>query len=128
MAKKNDNKLSIAQRDLIIAHIDGPQPAMVKEGPTRKFLMGRGILISCRRDGTPRNRMQAVHYTMITDDGRETMAQILADYAEALVRAGCLDPHAVPLTIIPFAVETVETRRFRGAFKPTLVAKERTNA
>lgn len=93
--------LSIAQRDLVIAHIDGPQAAAVKEGLTRRFLMERGILISCDRDGVRRNRTQNVHYTMITEDGREAMAQILADYAEALVRAGCLD--AVPVSLIPRA-------------------------
>lgn len=91
--------LSIAQRDLVIAHIDGPQPAAVKEGLTRRFLMERGILISCDRDGAPRNRTQNVHYTMITEDGRATMAQILADYAEALVRAGHL--FAVPISLVP---------------------------
>lgn len=98
---KTDHKLSMAQRDLIIAHIDGPQPAMIREGATRRFLMERGILISCNCDGVRRNRTQNIHYTMITEDGRETMAQILADYAEALVRAGCLD--AVPVSLIPRA-------------------------
>lgn len=95
-------KMTIAQRDLIVAHIDGPQPAAVKKRLTRLSLMDRKMLRSCDRTGSPRNRSLTVHYTAITDLGRETMAEILAEYAEALIKAGCLEPSAVEISLMPF--------------------------
>ena len=113
-------KMSIAQRDLLIAHIDGPQPAAVKEGPTRHSLMDRKMLKSCDRNGSPRNRTLPIHYTAITDLGRDTMAEILAEYAEALIKAGCLEPSAVEISLMPFQDDQLSLLNYEPGAKETL--------
>jgi len=119
--------LSHARRNFIVEHIDGPRRARASDATTRGPLLHTKIICSCDERGVRQQTRQLIKYTMLTDMGRDVLAQILADYAEKLVRSGCLDPDAVPVTIIPYAVETVETRRFRGApLHTALVAKERT--
>jgi hypothetical protein len=80
-------------RDVLIEHIDGPVPIIRGcniSGPNAKTiatryksvwaLMDRGLLEK-DRDFAPR-------FTIITDDGRTELAKALADWADALVRAG----------------------------------------
>ena len=118
--------LSHARRNFIVEHIDGPRRALASDATTRGPLFHTKIICSCDEGGVRQQTRQLIKFTMLTDIGRDVLAQILADYAEKLIRAGCLDPDAVPVTIIPYAVETAETRRYRGALIHNLVVKERT--
>ena len=87
------------QRDSLVANIDGPLP--VKIGPdsaTRASLLSKGLL---RYVITNRHLSSRPHCTTMTEKGREVLATMLAEYAEALVRTGCLD--AVPPIKVPRA-------------------------
>jgi hypothetical protein len=85
--------LTTGMRDVLIEHIDGPVPivragnlsgARCKAEAIRYksvwALMDRGLLIQ-RPGFSPR-------FTIITEAGREELAKALADWADALVRAG----------------------------------------
>lgn len=117
--------LSHARRNFIIEHIDGPRRALASDHVTRAPLIATKVLRSCDENGVEKQTRELIKFTMLTDEGRDVLAHILADYADKLIRAGCLEPDAVPVTIIPFAVETVETRRVRGIVNHKLVVKER---
>jgi hypothetical protein len=89
-------RLSHVQREMLIAHIDGPKPIRTMPGPesknerrTTRSLENFGLL-SAKRTCAIRPRS-----THLTDLGREVLAAVLANYAEALVRAGCLDEVAM---------------------------------
>jgi hypothetical protein len=89
--------LSEAKRRILIEHIDGPVP-MNRENIYRihtiNSLMGAGLLRNALSGPAPAlGRPRAL---VLTEDGRWAVSLLLADYAEALVRAGCLD--AEPLT------------------------------
>lgn len=86
-------RLSHPQRDILIAHIVAPQRIYHRGDPAGKFrqhtvmaLLKLGILKPLVVCGQKRAKV-----TVLTDFGREVAASILADYAEALVRAGALD-------------------------------------
>lgn len=68
-------------RDLLIAHIDGPAPYRAKYGYAQlvNSAVAGGLI---RRDGC-----QNTKRTYITDKGREALAKMLADWADAIVRA-----------------------------------------
>lgn len=73
------------ERDILIEHVDGssdvPVQFSVSDRQTaRNRLILKGLLRADRID-RPRK-------TIITEDGRQVLAYVLADYAEALVRAG----------------------------------------
>lgn len=86
----NDNlikKLSNAQRNLLIQHIDSMVPVERTIGPLRmtfvslmrlELITGKGPSIRPR-------------HTVLTMLGREVVATLLSEYAEALIRAGYLD-------------------------------------
>jgi hypothetical protein len=78
-------KMPKPQRDLLIAHIDGPQLlAIGPETSTRTALIDRKLLrFDTYASLRPKN-------TIITALGREVLCAILGDYADALVRAGAL--------------------------------------
>lgn len=77
--------LSRAQRNLLIAHIDGTNdiavPVFIKERTSARVGL---ISLKLIRPDRPRWATK----TTITEDGRQVLATILADYAEALVAAG----------------------------------------
>ena len=77
--------LSRAQRNLLIAHIDGTNdiavPVFIKERTNARVGL---ISLKLIRPDRPRWATK----TTITEDGRQVLATILADYAEALVAAG----------------------------------------
>jgi hypothetical protein len=88
--------LSAAMRDMLIAHLDGqPVPIIhsasvsglsAKESQTRSItiaaLISRGwIRFNNPNATTPR-------CTYLTEPGRHALAQVLAEYADALTRAG----------------------------------------
>lgn len=74
------------QRDMLIAHIDGPQPVTTSghEWSVRNSLHAKGLL--AYPVGGPINPTT----THITELGREVLCSILGDYADALVRCGAL--------------------------------------
>lgn len=73
------------QRNLLIAHIDGTNditvPVFIKERTSARMGLIAQKLI---RPDRPRWATK----TTITEDGRQVLACVLADYAEALVAAG----------------------------------------
>lgn len=100
-------RISIAQRAVLVEHIDG---AVALDRRDRFHTQTVGTLMTMKllRD----ERSGGVDYvcavrprmTMLTIRGREALAKILAEYAEALVKAGCLDgdsPALRPIDMIP---------------------------
>ena len=79
------NELRTNMRDILIEHMDGKQVVIRQGGgaywTTLYGLINRGLV---RFDRTPHPR-----YTIITDAGRTELAKALADWADALSRAGC---------------------------------------
>lgn len=85
-ARSIASRMPKAQRDLLIAHIDGPQPLTIgHESMVRNALLARDLL---RFNDRTAFRPKTTH---LTDTGREVLCIILGDYADALVRAGALD-------------------------------------
>ena len=80
------NELRTNMRDILIEHMDGKQVVIRHLGgggywQTMNGLIARGLI---RYDRTPHPR-----YTVITEAGRHALAKALADWADALSRAGC---------------------------------------
>lgn len=79
----NHRNIARASRDLLIEHIDGQRPFVSKGSPrltTLRSCLTRGW-IRFDDPGRPKN-------TVITEAGRRALALALADWADALVRAG----------------------------------------
>lgn len=73
--------LAPGPRALLLAHIDGSVPIRVAErAAARNSLMAKGLLRSDRPNRPTK--------TLITDDGRQVLAWVLAECADALTRAG----------------------------------------
>lgn len=86
-------RLSSAQRDMLIAHIDGDVGIIRSfQAVARKALLARGLL------RTPSCHTARPAFTRLTDAGRQAVAVILGDYADALVRAGMLEQS--PLSVL----------------------------
>lgn len=85
-------KMSRWMRDILISHIDGPVPIfraapkgvnaaeLARHRRTTEALVLRGLL----RNG-PENPPRE---TFVTELGRKKLAEVLGDWADALVRAG----------------------------------------
>jgi hypothetical protein len=90
--------LTTVQRNMIIAHIDRPQPVIAGlNTKTRAFLIENRILTGDFPPGYCATNA-SMKRTKLTDFGREVLASILANYAEALVRTGYLEASNEPLT------------------------------
>lgn len=95
--------LSIPQREILIKHVPGPVEfkVCVSSQDLKKEvgqLMAVRKLIDLqliRGDQSFRPR-----YTSLTRYGREAVAIILAEYAEALILAGALEPERRPIEIL----------------------------
>lgn len=79
--------LSQAQRELLIDHVDGSSALEIaviagERSGARKVLIAKRLIRPDRRE-RPRS-------TVITDDGRQVLSWVLAEYADALARAGCV--------------------------------------
>jgi hypothetical protein len=85
--------LTTGMRDVLIEHIDGPVPivrttdftgieahAMATRYKSVWALLDRGLL--------KKDRELVPKFTIITEPGRAELAKALADWADALVRAG----------------------------------------
>jgi hypothetical protein len=80
-ARSQACRLTYEQRAILIKHIDGASPIMSRNRPALKGLIQRGIITDLY--GGVRQRD-----TKLTDDGREILAALLAEYAEGLIAAG----------------------------------------
>lgn len=79
-------RLPRVAKDLLLAHIDGPRfiNVPIVAGTlevSRTALLNRKLIRCDSLNARPTS-------TVITEDGRHVLAIILADYAEALIRAG----------------------------------------
>lgn len=79
-------RLTLVSRRVLLDHIDGAEIALPiardQSWPTRELLIRLG-LVRFGQNGTDRPRT-----TKITEKGREVLACLLAEYADALLRAG----------------------------------------
>lgn len=93
--------ITITMRDMLIEHIDGPVPFVARGGPRASCL--RAMM---RRGFLKFDRSHHPTFTLITDNGRSALAVALADWAEALVRAGSANAKkAMNLNADPPAVD-----------------------
>lgn len=75
-------RLSGAQRELLIEHIDQGCPVLPQQVITRNALLALELIRSTRPlDRHPRR-------TVLTERGRMVLAMLLGQYADALVKAG----------------------------------------
>ncbi len=93
--------LSHAQREMLIAHVRDPQPIDFTAGTpsdrntsarTRSALIEQALL-RYGKSGSPYTGdrgTQGCRLTVLTELGREVVAGVLGEYADALVLAGCL--------------------------------------
>jgi hypothetical protein len=93
--------ISPSMRDVLIEHLDGPVAiiapgaargleamALATRATTLRALLNRGLL---RTDAY----VLRARHTIMTEAGRRELAEALADWADALVRAGQLRADAV---------------------------------
>ena len=94
-ARSIANGLRKAQRDFLMAHIDGPHPITThgREWAVRNSLLNHALI------AYPIGGMKNPTSTHLTELGREVLGAILGDYADALVRAGCLEK-APPIKLV----------------------------
>jgi hypothetical protein len=87
------NNLKVWQRNILISHAaEGIKP-IVREGPMTSFnaLMNKGLIRGTTVNGGVPCRPT---HSVLTDLGRQVVAYILAEAAEALVAAGCFETPA----------------------------------
>lgn len=82
-------RLSAAQREMLMAHVDGWAPIVVVSGKvssrkTRRALIDLGLLFLVRGRGAINRRPRK---TKITDEGRRVLGIILGDQADQIARA-----------------------------------------
>lgn len=90
------NQLTGLQRKMLIDHIDGPIDVTVRDThliPVRNSLLANGML---RPDSTGQARIRP-KATILTERGRYAMAATLANYAEALVKAGMMEARPIDI-------------------------------
>jgi hypothetical protein len=111
-------KVSGAQRKMLLAHLDGPVDVDVsQDGKTRWTLIQRGLITA---DAATPYRPARPKSTRITDRGRQVVAYVLAEYADALVAAGYLDAETPPETPLQIL------RRLRAEGKTAKLRKRET--
>lgn len=101
--------LSFAQCEYLLFHVDHAVAVQRSNFKTLPSLLRLG-LIQSDVPNCPRPR-----YTILTDFGRQAVCMLLANYADALVRAGCLD--AEPLSTLAIL------QRLKAAHKPPVSAQ-----
>lgn len=73
------------ERDVLIQHVDGSNDVPVQFS-VHDHRIARDRLVVMRLIRSDRHERPTK--TLITEDGRQVLAYVLADYAEALIRAG----------------------------------------
>jgi len=95
--------LSIPQREILIKHAPGPVEYVIyRSDQDYKKEIGR---LTATRKMIDMQMIRGDHprrprYTSLTRHGREAVAMILAEYAEALISAGALEPELRPLEML----------------------------
>src|SRR5579863_25172 len=89
-------RLSAAQRNLLIDHIDGPVDVSLINRWDKSAR--RGLISTRLLEGHPRGSIRP-RQTTLTERGREALGMVLGDYADALVRAGLLEQQN-PLAVL----------------------------
>ena len=88
LSREAVRNLTPYQRDVLLQHIDCPVDVVASNAHmtgVRNSLIRIGML----RGATPGNRPRA---TVLTELGRMAVGMVLGEYADALARAGLLDP------------------------------------
>jgi hypothetical protein len=105
----------------LIAHVDGSAPYVVTDFfrlKTSRALLDHGLVSFYQATGS---RHPARRSTFITNDGRQVLACILAEYADALVAAGFgVDPPVDKPTLDTIARFVAAARSARVAAPPPL--------
>lgn len=84
--------LTRQQRDFLIRHIDRPcpVPSDSNEVRTANALRQARLIRPSNEAGDDTGNIARPRFYALTENGRATLAWILAEYAEALIRSGCL--------------------------------------
>jgi hypothetical protein len=88
LTAKMIRKLTIPQRNMLVDHIDGPVDMTLTDP---RIIQGRNTLIDQGLLQTSPPQAVRPRITILTELGRMALAAILAEYADALVRAGFMD-------------------------------------
>jgi hypothetical protein len=80
---------TIRQRNMLVDHIDGPVDMTLTDP---RVIQGRNTLIDQGLLQTSPPQAARPRITILTELGRMALAAILAEYADALVRAGFMEP------------------------------------
>ena len=91
LTPKTLRNLSIAQRNMLVDHINGPVGISLTNPRTiqgRNALIAQGLLQRSPEPARP-------HSTVLTELGRMALAAVLDEYAEVLIRAGYLEPQPI---------------------------------
>lgn len=89
-------RLTRYQRDMMIDHIDGEVAVNVRD-PRLVSVRNSLLKIGMLKGATSGPRALRPRATVLTERGRMALAMVLGNYADALVRAGALDPMAILL-------------------------------
>lgn len=101
-------RLSVVQREVLIEHVAGAKAVVVsKQGDEGYSTVLKLISLQLVR-GDHHHRPR---FTMLTEAGREAAAMVLAEYADALVAAGCLEPALRPLDLARMLRDTRDEMR-----------------
>lgn len=96
--------LSIAKREVLLAHIDGAMPVDRRNGlyQTTGLLMEAGLLRGSTLGPNPRHRTDRrwPRATVLTDGGRHAVAKILAAYADALTKVAEVEEGLAPAELL----------------------------
>lgn len=80
--------LTVFQRDALIAHLDGPAPLIIAPRDRETAALMRETHRLAARGFLRYDRPDRPRATIITESGRMLLARALADWADALARAG----------------------------------------
>lgn len=111
-AAELSTKISSAQRQYLLRHIDTRVPFNCRSERGTVLSLLKLKLI---RDPSP-SKTTFPTSTVLTELGREVVAALLAEYAETLIRAGCLEvDEEVAREVRPLDI----ARRLKGKWRKT---------
>lgn len=104
--------------DIMFEHISGPQVYAIRDSARRNSIVA---LLRARLLVTTPYASRFPTHTILSEAGRKFVAKRLAATAEALIRAGCLEPEAlVPETEIYRRVSAKQDAAGRISFEKRL--------
>jgi|SRR5579872_5606297 len=114
-ARELIKRLSHDQREILVGHVPSPQPIDYRpnaDGRHARRTMNALKRLALIHNDCPGGKKTPTH-TKLTELGREVVAGVLAEYAEALISAGFtglnspLDPRPTPIVVKTPRPETV---------------------